>query len=74
MPKTNIDDETQPGWRAEVGWSPHAVQVATVNTRTTMRLEDEPFDGWHITLDRDGCNRMIRALRKARDAAYGADA
>lgn len=34
----------------------------------------EPFDGWFVTLDRDGCNRAIRALRKARDAAYGPDA
>jgi hypothetical protein len=33
----------------------------------------EPFHGWFVTLDRDGCNRMIRALRKARDAAYGRD-
>lgn len=34
----------------------------------------ERLDGWHITLDREGCNRAIRALRKARDAAFGADA
>ena len=30
--------------------------------------------GWFVPLTRDGCNRMIRALRKARDAAFGADA
>lgn len=30
--------------------------------------------GWVVQLDREGINRMIRALRKARDAAYGADA
>lgn len=30
--------------------------------------------GWFATLDREGINRLIRALRRARDAAYGADA
>lgn len=32
------------------------------------------FDGWHVTLDRAGINRLIRSLRRARDSAYGADA
>lgn len=31
-------------------------------------------DGWYCHLDRAGVNRLIRTLRKARDAAYGADA
>jgi hypothetical protein len=30
--------------------------------------------GWCCQLDRDGINRLIRTLRKARDAAFGADA
>jgi hypothetical protein len=30
--------------------------------------------GWFIQLDREGINRLIRTLRKARDAAFGADA
>lgn len=30
--------------------------------------------GWFADLDRDGINRLIRLLRKARDAAFGADA
>jgi hypothetical protein len=28
----------------------------------------------HVTVDRDGLNRAIRTLRRARDSAYGADA
>lgn len=32
------------------------------------------FDGWHATLDRASLNKMIRTLRRARDAAFGADA
>lgn len=82
MPKTNIDDETAQGWRAEVHWSDNYVQVATVNQHSTLQLDDplpagevaEPFTGWRVTLDREGCNRMIRALRQARDKAFGADA
>lgn len=35
--------------------------------------EREPFDGWFVPLDRDGINKLIRDLRRARDAAYGAD-
>lgn len=30
--------------------------------------------GWYCQLDRAGINRLIRLLRKARDAAYGSDA
>lgn len=82
MPKTNIDDQTVDGFRAEVLWG-HGmyVQIGTVNQHSTLMLEDgdtpetaEPFRGWFVTLDRDGCNRAIRAIRRARDAAYGADA
>lgn len=81
MPKTNINDLVVDGFRAEVSWRPDGdVQVATVNQNSPLTLKDdeasEPyrFDGWHVTLDRVGINRLIRALREARDAAFGADA
>ncbi len=82
MPKINIDDEVCDGFRLEVGWAHDKyVQVATTNRHSKFRLGDadspdgdEPFYGWHLTLSRDGINRAIRALRKARDAAFGADA
>lgn len=32
------------------------------------------FTGLWGTLDREGCNRLIRTLRRARDQAFGADA
>ncbi len=74
MPKENINDATTPGFRTEITWSRAGhVQMATVNPDSPLRLDDEPFDGWHVTLDRDGCNRAIRALRRARDQAYGRD-
>lgn len=82
MPKININDEVVDGFRVEVGWETERyVQVATTNVHSKLRLEEgdtpensEGFRGWHVTLDREGINRAIRALRKARDAAFGADA
>lgn len=82
MPKININDEVIDGFRVEVGWSPDQyVQIATKNAHSTLRLEEgdtpdtaHPFYGWNVTLSREGINRTIRALRQARDAAFGADA
>lgn len=81
MPKENVNCVAMTGLRAEVGWSaePGHVQVATVHTDSPVHWADGDspdgkFNGWFVTLDRDGINRMIRALRKARDAAFGADA
>lgn len=34
---------------------------------------DGPYLGVWSTLDRAGCNRLIRVLRRARDAAFGRD-
>lgn len=31
------------------------------------------FDGFHATLDRHGINKLIKHLRRARDAVYGRD-
>ena len=86
MPKINIRDEPD-SFRVEVGWKglhddiPGVVQVATTNEHSPFTFPDTdphtptlPFHGWHATLDREGINLLIRALRKARDAAYGADA
>lgn len=77
------------GWGSAVpGEREGHVQVAATNAHSLFRweqldrAEDEgadpsvggQFDGWHVTLDREGINRLIRVLRRARDAAYGADA
>lgn len=63
--------------QVEVGWARDKyVQIATRN----FGLDPEPLEahpataGWYVTLDRDAINRTIRALRKARDQAFGADA
>lgn len=49
--------------------------TSSVTTAPAVKVvpPPEPFYGWHVTLDRDGCNRMIKALRKARDSAFGRD-
>jgi hypothetical protein len=31
------------------------------------------FDGWHVFLDRQEINTLIRVLRRARNSAFGAD-
>jgi hypothetical protein len=86
MPKINVNDEVVAGFRVEVGWNhDQYVQVGTTNEASEFRFEhkaecddsgewSEAFHGWFVTLSRDGVNRLIRALRKARDDAFGADA
>jgi hypothetical protein len=92
MPKTNINDMVTEGWRAEVSWRAvddqyeGHVQVASVNTGSTLELpgdlldlgptgeelrsEREPFDGWRVTLDAAGIDRMIGALVEAKRSAF----
>jgi len=77
---------TEVSWRREPadGAGKGHVQVATVNPYSPFEFPEkdagdhfepgERFDGWRLTFDRDGLNRLIRVLRKARDAAFGADA
>lgn len=80
MPKELIYDAVTDGFRAQVGWGGIAgddagyVQLSTVNENSTLQLDDAPFDGWYVHIDRAGINRLIRALRRARDSAFGADA
>lgn len=81
MPKEVIYNDGHPnngnshlrvGW-AKDGW----VQVATVDPdREPIYSNDEKIpesNGWFIALDRRGINAAIRALRTARDQAYGRD-
>jgi hypothetical protein len=58
----------------ETGWTRNlpGVQVGTVNPEAGG-IHD-PSAGWFVSLDRQGVNRLIRTLRKARDQAFGPDA
>lgn len=59
--------------QAELGWSREAYFA-----QLGVTIEDPSIDwekrGYFIQLDRDGINRLIRALRKARDQVFGKDA
>ena len=73
MPAEKFDSTDSPYRRFQVNWSrDREVQVSTVwcdpDKSTTQ------WDGTYVTLDRQQINDAIRALRKARDQAYGSDA
>ena len=86
MPKVYIedqwtgsdDDEVAEGSsaRVKVGWSKEGehVQIATVAPDESQLRPTPEGNGWFVQLDRAGINRLIRALKKARDDAYGKDA
>lgn len=72
MPAEKINSADSPYYRAHVAWG-STEQYVTVGTDWTP--EDEvAWEGSFVGLDRDGCNRMIRALRRARDSVFGSDA
>lgn len=48
-----------------------SVQLATVDLELD---ESDPARGMFADMDRNGINRLIQVLRRARDQAYGADA
>lgn len=74
MPKANIyppntSSGEEAGRRIEVGWrSGSDVQIAT-----TVADAESVWDGQWVDLDRQGINQLIRALREARDKAFGRD-
>lgn len=76
MPKENIkpirdyDDYGNRHSVLSVGWSGQDVHV----NATAWYDSNEREQVVAVCLDRDGINRLIRALRKARDHAFGADA
>ena len=72
-----------------VKWGEHGgVQLATINPEAGLEelkpnyddkgnpLVDDwhPIRGWYVDLDRHQINKLIKALRRARDKAYGRDA
>lgn len=58
-----------------VGWSREQGHVEIGMNAFDISTQSGSCDsGMYATFDRAGLNRIIRALRKARDQAYGADA
>jgi len=58
-----------------VGWAKHQqhVEVAVINRAVESSFPGDTAPGWFMQLDRAGCNRAIRVLRKARDDAFERD-
>lgn len=48
----------------------NGVQIATTNPEAPLGTVES---GLYVDLDREGLNHSIRALRKARDQAFGRD-
>ena len=73
MPKEIINSKFEPT-HLHVGWTKDLdVQVGVINTDIKSKHPGDTSAGWFMQLDRAGCNRAIRALRKARDDAFGRD-
>lgn len=77
MPRETVRDFVD-SWDVQVGWSPQTVQLG-VTSRDDKNLKEmlenpELYTGLWSNLDRNGINRLIRLLRKARDGAFGSDA
>jgi hypothetical protein len=56
----------------QVGWArAKFVEVGVARFDVSREM---PSEGVFTSLDREGINRLIRSLRRARDAAFGSDA
>jgi hypothetical protein len=57
----------------QVGWNVEAEYVQVATFSRAMVTHETIWDGFYVSLNRDGINRLIRNLRRARDQAYGRD-
>lgn len=55
-----------------IGWSRN--KYVEIGVGPFMIATNESAGAQYASFDRDGLNRIIRSLRKARDQAYGQDA
>jgi hypothetical protein len=82
MPSVKVHDrdrahDRDSDFSLKIGWSKESehVQVATIAADDARTLRPTPEgNGWFVQMDRHGINRAIRALRQARDDAFGKDA
>lgn len=59
----------------KVGWSKDTehVEIAIIQDRDREDGGVPDEDAWHSQMNRNGINRLIRILRRARDDAFGKD-
>lgn len=70
-PESDVVEHVAVGWTKD-----RDVQLGVwAGKQVTLTIDGQPSDPslW-MDMDRSQINRMIRALRRARDSAYGADA
>jgi hypothetical protein len=73
MPKENIEGTSRyKDSRLEIGWSRQGSNTVEVALNHEVNSPEERFATW-VNLDRDGVNRAIAALRRARDQVFGKD-
>lgn len=75
MPKEVIFEPSRNGYEprfaVHVGWTKdHDMEIATFDSMIDPGSVER---GWFINLGRSQINDLIRALRRARDQAFGAD-
>ncbi len=68
------DDEEEVEALVQVRWDPYPVGTVQIATFSRAKVtHDMIWDGYHTDLDREGINRLIKNLRRARDQAFGRD-
>ena len=68
--------EGQPESVLHIGWTrdhEHVEAAVLMPDGRPLKPSTPEGNGWFVQLDRAGINRAIRALRAARDQAYGRD-
>lgn len=82
-PTEDVIEHVAVGWARDGGvqlgfTAGPSVRITTMETDNVIVdgrvVTDVEHDSLWLDLDRQGINHLIRSLRKARDAAYGADA
>ncbi len=82
MPREVVAGDDGDGTEVKVGWNQHgSVQIGVGAVGSFAFTEplpagvtaSGPYDDLWVTLGRQGCNDLIRKLRRARDAAFGRD-
>lgn len=67
------DENRGPGGMFEVAWGEGQDGVEIYVYSYKLREDGRPNELHSLSLDRETLNRMIRSLRRARNAKYGAD-
>lgn len=76
MPKVNIQTADERDFDLAVGWTKDQyVQIGILSPgdEKTIVIDGVEFEGIYCSPNRAEINRLIKALRQARDSAFGKD-